>query len=110
MHPCHSAEGESVPADTAVPSAKPDSFHKRRLLAAGVPVERIDEFQLKVNALPNLQLLEGPINVEKQDILPLAWAQQKYGDQVDAYLLSQELRGLPEELPDVMKERSAVPA
>jgi hypothetical protein len=76
-------------------------FHKRKLLAAGVAAEQIDDFQRKVNGLPNLQLLEGPINVEKQDMLPLEWARQKYGDQVDTYLLSQDLKGLPERLSDL---------
>lgn len=75
-------------------------FHRKKLLAAGVQADRLDEFGVKVHGLPNLQLLEGPINVEKQDMLPLAWAEHKYGDQVDAYLLSQGLKGIPEDLTD----------
>lgn len=75
-------------------------FHKRKLVAAGVPAERIDDFQVKVDGLPNLQLLEGPINVEKQDMLPLAWSGQKFGEETDAYLRSQDLNGLPENLTD----------
>jgi len=77
-------------------------FHKRKLLAAGVPTEQIDDFQTKVDLLPNLQLLEGPINVEKQDMLPLAWAKRKFGEETDAYLRSQDLRGLPENLTDFL--------
>jgi hypothetical protein len=77
-------------------------FQKRKLLAAGVSAEHVDDFRAKMNGLPNLQLLEGPINVEKQDLLPRAWAEKKYVAQVDAYLLSQDLKELPEQISDFL--------
>jgi hypothetical protein len=61
-------------------------FSRSRLLQAGVPVEDVEDFRLRVNGLPNLQLLEGQTNVEKQAMLPLAWARMKYGDGLSQYL------------------------
>lgn len=77
-------------------------FAKRKLIAAGIPADQVDEFQEKVNGLPNLQLLEGTINVEKQNVLPLEWARGKYGDGLDTYLVSQDLVGIPESLNDFL--------
>lgn len=73
-------------------------FHRKTLVTAGVPAGDVEVYQAKVNGLPNLQLLEGPINVEKQDLLPLEWAEQKFGAQVDSYLVSQDLVGLPNKI------------
>lgn len=76
-------------------------FYKKELNKAGVAfAETEEQLQLKVNGLANLQLLEGQINIEKQDVLPLKWATEKYGDQVDVYLLGQELVELPDRLAD----------
>lgn len=52
--------------------------------------------------LPNLQLLEGPINVSKQDQLPLAWATSQHADasQLGLYLAGHDLDGLPAALED----------
>jgi hypothetical protein len=48
-------------------------FTKRRLRKAGVPEELLDECMEKWNGLPNLQLLQGTVNIEKQDVLPHEW-------------------------------------
>ena len=40
--------------------------------------------------------------MEKQDLLPRAWAEKKYAAQVDAYLLSQDLKELPEQISDFL--------
>lgn len=77
-------------------------FKKKTLVEQGVPAEKVDEFIDKVNGLPNLQLLEGTTNVEKQAVLPLEWAIKKYGPQLDQYLLGQDLVGLPAQLADFL--------
>lgn len=48
-------------------------FTKKRLLAAGIPPEAVDGFLDAYNLLPNLQLLAGTANIEKQDALPADW-------------------------------------
>jgi len=49
------------------------AFTRSRLAAAGVSSDQVDEHLDKVNRLPNLQLLPGLQNVEKQSKLPAAW-------------------------------------
>jgi hypothetical protein len=48
-------------------------FTKARLRKAGIPEEDIDDFRELVDCLPNLQLLEGIENVEKQAAMPSGW-------------------------------------
>jgi hypothetical protein len=48
-------------------------FTRTKLLKAGVPAEELDEFLVKVDGLPNLQLLQGSPNIEKQAMLPSEW-------------------------------------
>lgn len=48
-------------------------FTRTKLLRAGVPAEELDAFLAKVDGLPNLQLLQGGPNIEKQAMLPLEW-------------------------------------
>jgi hypothetical protein len=54
----------------------------------------------EANRLPNLQLLEGPINESKQSTLPLAWARGYYPDQaaMGLYLAGNDLHGLSDDL------------
>ena len=77
-------------------------FKKTTLTTAGVPVEQIAEVIQMANSLPNLQLLEGPDNIGKQDKLPLAWATERFKDPANLahYLDSQDLTGLPDTLGD----------
>lgn len=72
-------------------------FKRSKLLEAGVPATHIEEFEQLLNGLPNLQLLEGPVNVEKQDTLPLTWALQAFPDPAkrEHYFAVQDLEGLP---------------
>jgi hypothetical protein len=77
-------------------------FKRRNLLDAGVPPEEVEKFRSRMNGLPNLQLLEGTTNVEKQQAPPLAWASTKYGQALNQYLLSQELLALTPELQDFL--------
>ena len=48
-------------------------FTKPKLKKAGVADEDIDDFKEMANCLPNLQLLEGAENIEKQASLPAEW-------------------------------------
>lgn len=49
-------------------------FTRKKLVAAGVASDRVDDYLEAVNLLPNLQLLAGTANIEKQDALPATWA------------------------------------
>jgi hypothetical protein len=75
-------------------------FTRRRLGDAGVPEDRIQGFLDRVNGLPNLQLLPGPVNVAKLAELPLAWATSTYprDEERAAYLALHDLDGLPADL------------
>jgi Protein of unknown function DUF262 len=75
-------------------------FTRLRLLDAGVLESNVDEFLDRVNRLPNLQLLEGPINVAKLAELPLAWANASFSREAErgAYLAFHDLDGLPADI------------
>lgn len=53
-------------------------FTTARLRRAGVPDDKIERLARMANELPNLQLLEGPANVEKQAALPSDWLADRY--------------------------------
>lgn len=48
-------------------------FTRKKLLEAGIPPELMDQYLDRVDVLPNLQLLGGGPNVEKQAKLPTDW-------------------------------------
>ena len=48
-------------------------FTDAKLKKAGVPEERVEEFKEMADSVPNLQLLEGTKNIEKQASMPAAW-------------------------------------
>lgn len=76
-------------------------FSRSKLTKAGVPVDRIDEYLDKVNRLPNLQLLGGGPNIEKQATMPAEWLRGPHfptDDQRGAYVHANDLDGLPDEL------------
>lgn len=77
-------------------------FTRRRLGEAGIPPHKIEDYFQKVENLPNLQLLEGPINTEKLAQMPLEWARNRYGSDLDNYLLAHDLQGLPESQDDFL--------
>jgi len=81
-------------------------FTRKRLEAAGVPREKVDAYMETVNLLPNLQLLAGTANIEKQDVLPADWI---WSDTVfptaqkrKTYLEENDLDGLPLDLPNYL--------
>lgn len=75
-------------------------FSSRKLSEAGVDGDLHDEYQELRDRLPNLQLLEGPINVSKQATLPGDWVR---GYQPDAtaragWQAAHDLTGMPADL------------
>lgn len=72
-------------------------FTPARLRASGVPEDRIAEYASLVDRLPNLQLLEGPINMSKQATMPLEWARAVHADEqaLGLYLAGHDLHDLP---------------
>ena len=56
-------------------------FSKTKLRNASIPEDQIDQMIGAYNTLPNLQLLEGPINQSKQDKLPHIWAESHIPDE-----------------------------
>ncbi len=77
-------------------------FTKKKLTEAGVPADKIDEYLAAVNLLPNLQLLAGTANIEKQDSLPAAWIESAFpsDDKRATYLAENDLDGLLLDLGD----------
>ncbi|WP_413454937.1 DUF262 domain-containing protein [Glutamicibacter sp. FR1] len=77
-------------------------FTKKKLLDAGVPLDSVDDYLAAVNLLPNLQLLAGTANIEKQDGLPAEWIDTAFPseDKRATYLAENDLDGLPLDLAD----------
>lgn len=80
-------------------------FTKRRLIAAGVAADQVEDYRRRVDSLPNLQLLEGPVNVQKQSALPLAWVTATFPERKarDAYLALHDMQDLPNDLGGFLK-------
>ncbi len=77
-------------------------FTARRLADAGVPADHVEGYLARFNRLPNLQLLDGPVNVAKLNDMPMDWARSAYPNEVQraAYLALHDLDGMPEDLLD----------
>lgn len=75
-------------------------FTARKLAEAGVDGELHDEYQDLRDRLPNLQLLEGSVNVSKQATLPARWVLDHQPDPVAraGWLAAHDLSGLPDDL------------
>ncbi len=73
-----------------------------RLRRAGISEEEIPELRARVNRLPNLQLLEGHINEEKQAKPPLVWARAHFADerQFEGYCARHDLVDLPSDVTE----------
>lgn len=72
-------------------------FTPAKLRTAGVPPDLFAAYRDACNRLPNLQLLDGPTNVSKQSMMPLAWAEQHYPDTRAraGYLAMHDMHDLP---------------
>lgn len=76
-------------------------FTKPRLKKAGVSEDEIDEFKELVNGLPNLQLLEGATNIEKQATMPQEWMKAALSESaLTNYCDNHVLGDVPELLTD----------
>ena len=76
-------------------------FTSGRLAKAGVPTEQIDDYLAKVDGLPNLQLLQGGPNIEKQATLPAQWLNGPHFASPAArhqYIVDNDLVDVPEGL------------
>ena len=70
--------GKLFHVDHIYPIAK---FSKRKLRDAYVSDEKIEEFRDRANRLGNLQLLPGPVNMEKSATMPVDWLASAYPDE-----------------------------
>ena len=77
-------------------------FTKKRLSEAGIPDGDIDDYLAAVNLLPNLQLLAGTANIEKQDALPADWITAAFPseDKRATYVAENDLDGLSLDLAE----------
>jgi hypothetical protein len=77
-------------------------FKRKQLLAAGVPSDDVDGIMERVNLLPNLQLLEGPYNVQKSAKPPHLWMAAQFPSMVDrnAYTSKHDLGEIPTNIKD----------
>jgi hypothetical protein len=74
----------------------------------GLNDEQVEQWQILCNQLPNLQLLDGQENIEKQAILPMTWLENKHrteeGDldvaSIKHYCSQHDLGTIPVELKD----------
>ncbi len=75
-------------------------FTRARLQKLGFDDERIETSARHANELPNLQLLEGPINNEKRAAMPAEWLAQHLSDPAAQlhYRTKHELGELPTDL------------
>ena len=79
-------------------------FTKKKLMAAGVPQDQIEEYLEEFNLLPNLQLLAGTANIEKQDMLPGDWVAIAFPSDAkrEFYLEENDLQDLSLDLGDFL--------
>lgn len=83
-------------------------FYKKALGAAGVPSEQFDDYLALMNGLPNLQLLPGKVNIQKQAVMPRVWIDgldsgsdsAQAAAHREAYLAEHDLYGVPESMVD----------
>lgn len=79
-------------------------FTKKKLVAAGVDPDRVSDYLEAFNLLPNLQLLAGTANIEKQDALPGDWIAAAFPSEErrTTYLEENDLDGLPVDFADFL--------
>jgi hypothetical protein len=78
-------------------------FSAAKLKKAGIAAEDHDRLGLAANSLANIQLLDGPANVDKRAALPSEWMKTYFNDpdQQCRYVERHLLGGLPESLDGV---------
>lgn len=72
-------------------------LRKPALRKIGLEDTSIDEIQSRQDLLPNLQLLEGMVNIDKSATAPSVWVADRYGleEGADAYLARNAMPTLP---------------
>jgi len=78
-------------------------LEKSRLKRQGTDVDTIEELQVLRDELPNLQLLEGPVNMSKSAAPPDVWADSAFHspEHRQAYLDRNQIPWLPASTEDV---------
>lgn len=71
-------------------------FTDKALKKLGIESDQVGEYQERFDTLPNLQLLKGQINVEKQAKLPAEWLDslKLTDEELNQYLRTNDLDGL----------------
>lgn len=69
-------------------------FTKKRLETAGIPADKVSDYQACYNLLPNLQLLSGTPNIEKRAKLPGDWILEFDDAKRAVYVTDNDLDGL----------------
>ena len=79
-------------------------FTRTRLRSAGVADEQIDSFSDCANRIANLQLLDGDINNEKRQLMPLEWMREHFPDDQTRqhYCDLYHLGDVPQKITDFM--------
>jgi hypothetical protein len=79
-------------------------FTRKRLRDAGIDDAAIDDYRAACDLLPNLQLLGGVPNVEKQAKLPATWLAEAFASEAErhTYLSENDLQDLPLDLDDFL--------
>ena len=75
-------------------------FRKPVLMKAGVAADAVDDYKDKMDRLANLQLLDGPLNQAKSDLMPSEWVASQFPTAAasTAYLERHDLGQLPAEM------------
>ena len=79
-------------------------FTAKRLADAGIPHDDVERYREAVDCLPNLQLLSGVENVEKQAKLPAEWLANAFPkpEQRATYLRDNDLDGVSLDIGDFL--------
>lgn len=79
-------------------------FTAKRLADAGIPYDDVERYRESVDCLPNLQLLSGVENVEKQAKLPTEWLANAFPkpEQRATYLRDNDLDGVSLDIGDFL--------
>lgn len=77
-------------------------FKRKTLAAAGLSDADIEKYLSQVNQLPNLQLLEGPYNLQKSAKAPDAWMAEQFPDVTarNAYAAKHDLGTVPQDVKE----------
>jgi hypothetical protein len=80
-------------------------FTRKKLAAAGVSGDKIDDCLVAYDLLPNLQLLAGTANIEKQAIPPREWIGRAFptDERRRSYSEENDLTGLPLDIDDFLE-------